>query len=70
MKSMVTLEGNSLIRAGIYLFKVNNRSTRTSCEICSKLPIKTIKTPTRRQWRRFGFFIDNFEHISHLAPFF
>ena len=34
--------------AGIYLFKVNNRNTRTRCEICSKL---TIKTPERRQWR-------------------
>ena len=31
--------------AGIYLLKVNNRSTRTTCEICSKL---TIKTPERR----------------------
>ena len=26
---------------GIYLFKVNNRNTRTICEICSKLTIKT-----------------------------
>ena len=33
---------------GIYLFKVNNRNTRTMCEICSWL---TIKTPERRQWR-------------------
>ena len=32
--------------AGIYLFKANNRNTRTMCEICSKL---TIKTPERRQ---------------------
>ena len=31
----------------IYLFKVNNRNTRTRCEICSKL---TIKTPERRHW--------------------
>ena len=31
--------------AGIYLFKVNNKNTRTRCEICSKL---TIKTPERR----------------------
>ena len=30
----------------IYLLKVNNRNTRTRCEICSKL---TIKTPERRQ---------------------
>ena len=29
----------------IYLFKVNNRNTRTRCEICSKL---RIKTPERR----------------------
>ena len=45
---------------GIYLFKVNNRNIRR-CEICSKL---TRKTPERRQWRRSGVFIVNFEHIS------
>ena len=33
------------IPAGNYIFKVNNRNTRTRCEICSKL---TIKTPERR----------------------
>ena len=32
--------------AGNYLFKVNNKSTRTRCEVCSKL---IIKTPERRQ---------------------
>ena len=32
--------------ANIHLFKVNNRNTRTRCEICSKL---AIKTPERRQ---------------------
>ena len=31
---------------GIYLLKVNNRNTKTRCEICSRL---TIKTPKRRQ---------------------
>ena len=50
--------------AGIYLLKVNNRNTRTRCEICSEL---TIKIPERRQWRRSGIFIVNFEHISHPA---
>ena len=59
--------------AGDYIFKVNNRNTKTRCEICSKL---TIKTPERRQWwRRSGVFkwwlrscvfIVSFEHISHL----
>ena len=36
--------------AGIYMFKVNNGNTRTRCEICSKL---TIKTPERRQLKCF-----------------
>ena len=46
---------------GVYLLKVNNRSTRTRCEICSKL---TLKTPERRQWRGSGVFIVNFEHVN------
>ena len=46
-----------------YMFKVNIRNTRTRCEICSKL---TIKTPEQRHWHRSGIFIVNFEHISHL----
>ena len=33
-------------KANFYLFKVNKRNTRKSCEICSKL---TIKTPKRCQ---------------------
>ena len=53
-----------LFPAGIYLLKVNKRNTRTKCEICSKL---TIKTPEQCQWRRSGVFIVNFEHIAHLA---
>ena len=53
--------------AGIYLLKVNNRNTRTRCEICSKI---TIKTPERRHWRRSGVFIVSFEHISHLVLLF
>ena len=52
---------------GIYLFKVNNRNTRTRCEICSKL---TIKTSERHHWRRSGVFIVNFEHILHLVVVF
>ena len=54
--------------AGNYMFKVNNRkNTRTRCEICSKL---IIKTPERRQWRRSGVLIVNFEHILHLVLMF
>ena len=48
---------------GNYMFKVNNRNTRRSCEICSRL---TIKTPERRR-RRSGMFIVNFELILQLA---
>ena len=40
--------------------KVNNKNTRTRCEICSEL---TIKTPERRP----AVFIVNFEHISQLG---
>ena len=50
--------------AGIYLLKVNNRNTRTSCEICSKL---TIKTPERSHWCRSNVFIVNFEYISQVV---
>ena len=42
------------IPAGNYMLKVNNRNTRTRCEICSKSNNK-------------GIFIVNFEHISHLV---
>ena len=36
--------------ANIYLLKVNNKSTKTRCKICSRL---AIKTPERqRQWPR------------------
>ena len=54
----------SLNPAGNNMIKVNDRNTRTRCEIYSKL---TIKTTERRHWRRFGAFIVNYEHISHLV---
>ena len=53
-----------LFPAGIYMFKVSNRNTRTRCEIGSKL---TIKTAERCHWRLSGVFIVNFEHILHLV---
>ena len=53
--------------AGIYLLKVNKRNTRTRCEICSAL---TIKTSERLHSRSSGLFIVNFEHISHLVLLF
>ena len=52
---------------GIYLLKVNNRNVRTRWKIYS---ILTIKTPEWRQWYRFGVFIINFEHVSHLVVVF
>ena len=47
----------------IYLFKLNNRNTRTTLETCSKL---TVKTPVRRQSRRSGVFNVNFEQFSYI----
>ena len=35
-----------IITSNIYLFKVSNRNTRTSCEICSKL-IKDTRAASR-----------------------
>ena len=43
---------STIYSAGIHQLKANNRNTRTRCEICSNL---TIKTPI------------NFEHILHFA---
>ena len=55
---------NSYPAGTISLLKVNNRNTRTRCEICSKL---TIKTPEQRQWHCSGVFPVDLEHISHLV---
>ena len=46
------MNGHSQITspAGIYLLKVNNRNTRTRCEICSKF---TIKTPENQHLHLF-----------------
>ena len=52
------------INAWKTVFKVNNRNSRTRCEICSKLTIKTY------QWWPSGVFIVNLEHISHLVLMF
>ena len=52
-ESNLILSFNSQTPASIYLFKVNNRNTRTRCEICSKLTISV--------------FIVNIEHISHIV---
>ena len=70
---MLTLKGHVFLSkacsknkdntAGINLLKVNTKNTKTRYEVCSKL---IIKTPKRRHWR-FGVFIVNFEHISHLV---
>ena len=56
---MGSLNVDSLLTypVGIYMFKVNNRNTRTRCEICSK---STIKTPERRHWCCSGILIVDF----------
>ena len=47
--------------ADIYLFKVNNESTKTKCETCSKLYI------FKYHWRLTVVFIVNFGQISHIV---
>ena len=64
----IKVKFDSTVLAGFYLLKVSNRNTRSRCQICPKL---TIKTPERRHWgrhcRRSGVFIVNFKHISHFV---
>ena len=48
---------------GLSLLKVNNGSTRTMCEVCSTLPIKT---PEWRYWRGSVVWILNIEQVSHI----
>ena len=49
---------SEIFPVSIYLLKVNNRNTRTRCEICSKL---TIKTPERRQATSdYSYYINSF----------
>ena len=53
-----------LTQPAITISKLTIETLEQRCETCSKL---TIKTPKRHHWRRFGVFIVNFEHISHLC---
>ena len=45
------------------MLKVNNRNTKAKC----KIRLKLTPEPEQRHWCRFGVFIVNFEHISHLV---
>ena len=63
-QKLVSVGDRSPAPVGICMLKVNNRNTRTRCEICSKF---AIKTPERCYWRRSGVVIVNFELILHLV---
>ena len=69
MSSFILLNGinKSISFLSITQPAINVRNTRTKCEICSKL---TIKTPERHRWRHSGVFIVSFEHISHFVLMF
>ena len=58
--TLITLKSNN--PAGSYMFKVNNRNTRTRCEIYSRL---TIKIPERRHRRHSGI---NRHIPNHVRP--
>ena len=55
---------DSIYQAGNYMFKVNNRNSRTRCELCSKL---TIKIPERRHDVVLVSLLITLKHISHLV---
>ena len=81
---MVSLNRICLFLNSIYLFKVDNRNTRTICEVCSKLKIKTperrLSTPERCHWHMWnlfrvnneetGFFTVNLKQILHIVLMF
>ena len=58
--SKIKIDWRTLIPTGVYLFLVINGNTKKTCEICSKL---TIKTPKQRQWRR-GISIVDLEQVN------
>ena len=43
-QNSISTSNNASVPAGMYLLKVNNKNTRTRCEICSELTIKTINS--------------------------
>ena len=49
--------------ASNHFFKLSNTKTWKSCEISSKF---TIETPERRQRRRSGVFVVDFDQISQM----
>ena len=63
---IVNLKRQDTNAAGIYLLKVNNGNTKTMCEICSKL---IIKTPEQRRWRHSLVFIININIFHTLFCF-
>ena len=62
--SSTCLQCQKKTQTAITCSKLTIETLEQRCEICSKL---TKKPPKRRHWRRFGSFIVNFEHISHLC---
>ena len=58
------LANETYLPAGIYLFEVNNGNTRTMCEICSKLTIKTREGSHWNYTNCSGVFIVNFEQVN------
>ena len=61
---LVERSNRTFYQPAIACSKLSVETLEQRCELCSKLTIKPAK---RRQWRRFGGFIVNFEHISHLS---
>ena len=58
---MAENEQNDIFQVGIYLPKINNKNTRTRCEICSKLTIKILE---RHQWRRKNTVPENLKGLT------
>ena len=64
MFKLLVAAAEDLSQPAITCSKLTMETLEQRCEMCLEL---TIKQPKRRHWRRFGSFIVNFEHISHLC---
>ena len=62
---IIWLNRRRIFPVSIYIFQVNDGSTRTMCEICSKLTIKHWNNFS--QWSRSGIFVANFwTNFTHI----
>ena len=63
----IALSSGKISPAGNYMIKVNNRNTRTRCEICSKLTnMFKVNNATASFWYLYCKLWTYFNHVKHV----